>query len=119
MLVIVAQAGSPDGDRSRFPGTTGRSQYSGGVDRTGRAVLVYDGDCGFCSAAAAWITAKWNPAAAEAVPSQRLNELDLKGLGLTDHDVEKCSWWVERDRKSHGHLAIARPPRARRAMAGD
>src|ERR1019366_2002610 len=54
MLVIVAQAGSPDGDRSGFPGTTGRSQYSGGVDRTGRAVLVYDGDCGFCSAAA-WI----------------------------------------------------------------
>ena len=79
------------------------------MHNTEHAVLVYDGDCGFCSAAAAWIAAKWKmPTAPDAVPSQRLGEVDLKRLGLTADEVEKASWWVDGGRKSRGHLAVAR-----------
>jgi len=87
----------------------GGRQYACDVDSSEHAVLVYDGDCGFCSVAAAWITTKWKkPKAPEAVPAQRLGEVDLEHLGLTADDVKMASWWVEDGRKSRGHLAIAR-----------
>jgi predicted DCC family thiol-disulfide oxidoreductase YuxK len=74
-----------------------------------RALLVYDGNCGFCSASAAWIAARWKPpSAAVAIPWQRLGATGLESLGLTVDDVEQSAWWVADGRRAAGHLAVAR-----------
>ena len=71
-------------------------------------LLVYDGDCSFCSSSARWITARWN-GPQRAVAWQHLTAADLERLGLTADDVRDAAWWVDPARgKSRGHLAIAR-----------
>src|SRR6478735_2695294 len=57
------------------------------------AVLVYDGDCGFCQWSLRWglrlgITC-------DHVAGQRA---DLPALGLTPADVEAAAWYVDGDR---------------------
>jgi predicted DCC family thiol-disulfide oxidoreductase YuxK len=77
------------------------------VPNDGNILLIYDGDCGFCSASAAWIQAKWRPGgAAKTVPWQRLREAGLERLGLTARDTGRAAWWVEDGQKSDGHLAV-------------
>jgi predicted DCC family thiol-disulfide oxidoreductase YuxK len=77
------------------------------VPNDGNILLIYDGDCGFCSASAAWIQAKWRPGgAAKTVPWQRLGEAGLERLGLTARDTGRAAWWVEDGQKSDGHLAV-------------
>lgn len=72
------------------------------------SVLVYDGDCGFCTTSATWIAARWKPPGrAELVPFQRLGDAGLARLGLTADDVTRAAWWVEDGRRSRGHLAVA------------
>ena len=74
-----------------------------------RAVLVYDGDCGFCTASATWMAAKWRgPARPQAVPGQRLEAEGLERLGLTADDVTRSAWWVEGGRTWGGHRAVGR-----------
>jgi predicted DCC family thiol-disulfide oxidoreductase YuxK len=73
------------------------------------ALLVYDGDCGFCSASAQWIAAKWpNSRTAEVVPWQRLGEEGLARFDLTTADAKKSAWWIEEGRTFGAHLAIGR-----------
>jgi predicted DCC family thiol-disulfide oxidoreductase YuxK len=68
-------------------------------------LLIYDGDCGFCTSSATWV------AAGRAVPWQRA---DLAALGLTREQANASVWWIdERGRRFHGHLAIAYSLRAR------
>ncbi|MDQ2968299.1 MAG: DUF393 domain-containing protein [Actinomycetota bacterium] len=75
-------------------------------------LLVYDGDCSFCSSSARWITARWQ-GPQQAVAWQHLSADQLKRLGLTLDDVRRSAWWVDRDgRRSGGHIAIARALRA-------
>jgi predicted DCC family thiol-disulfide oxidoreductase YuxK len=72
------------------------------------AVLIYDGDCGFCTSAALWAdkgfrhgerTASW----------QSLGEATLASLGLGPDDVEGAAWWVSADgRLERGHRAAGR-----------
>jgi len=72
------------------------------------ALLVYDGDCGFCSASAEWVAAKWTGSGtAEAMPWQVVGEGGLEHLGLTLGDVTRAAWWVEDGRSFGGHLAVA------------
>lgn len=54
-------------------------------------MLVFDGDCGFCSRYAYWIAARL-PADVEVVPWQTID--DLEAIGLTERDVECAAWWV-------------------------
>jgi len=82
------------------------------VEREKAPLLVYDGDCSFCSSSARWITAHWN-GPQEAVAWQHLSADHLERLGLTLDDVRRAAWWIDPSRgHSRGHLAIARALRA-------
>ncbi len=72
----------------------------------GRGLLIYDGDCGFCTRTAAWIRRRL-PAGYEVQASQRL--ADLERLGLTRAQVHDAAYWIDPDGTRHpAHLAIAR-----------
>ena len=71
-------------------------------------LLVYDGDCSFCSSSARWLSARWQ-GPEQAVAWQHLSADQLERLGLTIDDVGSAVWWVDRSgRRSRGHVAIAR-----------
>ena len=75
-------------------------------------LLVYDGDCSFCSSSARWLEAHWQ-GPQKAVAWQHLGEAQLERLGLTLADVRCAAWWIDEDgRTARGHLAIARALRA-------
>lgn len=71
-------------------------------------VLIYDGDCGFCTSVAAGISHRWRvPAQARAW--QSLGEGGLAELGLTPEAAQQAAWWVDdRGRQFRGHLAVAK-----------
>jgi len=67
-------------------------------------VLIYDGDCGFCTTSARWIQRRL-PADVAVVAWQSLD--DLPAWGLTVDDVNVAAWWVEPPGSPlGGHLAI-------------
>jgi len=69
-----------------------------------RQLLVYDGDCGFCTRSALWAGARL-PSNAQVRPWQ---SLDLDELGLTVEDVTEAAWWFDdRGRKHRGSRAAA------------
>jgi predicted DCC family thiol-disulfide oxidoreductase YuxK len=72
-------------------------------------LLVFDGDCGFCTASARWIAARW-PAGSTArtVAGASLDPGVRDRVGLTDDDLARAAWWVDDDRAWSGHLAVGR-----------
>jgi predicted DCC family thiol-disulfide oxidoreductase YuxK len=73
-----------------------------------RSYLVYDGDCGFCTASAHWIAARWH-GRATAASWQELGDEGLARLGLSRADVRAAAWWVDGSgRRDRGHAAVAR-----------
>jgi predicted DCC family thiol-disulfide oxidoreductase YuxK len=75
-------------------------------------VLIYDGNCSFCSSAARWVSARWH-GSQQAIAWQHLSEDELERLGLTRDDVRRAAWWIDpAGRRSRGHMAIARALRA-------
>jgi predicted DCC family thiol-disulfide oxidoreductase YuxK len=71
-------------------------------------VLIFDGDCGFCTSSAAWIARHW-AGPGRTVPWQRLGRDELAQLGLTVAQVQAAAWWVDgQGRTWRGHLAVAR-----------
>lgn len=56
-------------------------------------ILVYDGDCGFCTATARWVERRLSDDY-QVVPSQ---QIDLDALGLTEDDVTRSAWWIGSD----------------------
>lgn len=68
-------------------------------------VLIFDGDCAFCTSSAEWIQRRV-PADVHVEPWQRI---DLDHFGLTEHDVMTAVYWVdERSRKHRGDAAVAK-----------
>jgi predicted DCC family thiol-disulfide oxidoreductase YuxK len=67
------------------------------------AVLIFDGDCGFCSACVRWGFRNLDTMP-EAVPLQ-LAALDQ--LGVTRPEAEGAVWLVETSGRHRGHLAVA------------
>ncbi len=68
-------------------------------------VLIYDGDCGFCTSSAAWIRNRL-PDDASVAPWQ---ETDIEALGLSEHDVTSAAWWIDPDGSLHrGHASIGK-----------
>lgn len=68
--------------------------------------LIYDGDCGFCTASAAWFARRRDPSEVAVDPWQAL---DLDRLGLTVQQVSIEAWWVDAAGHTHsGHRAVAR-----------
>ncbi|MFN8156757.1 MAG: DCC1-like thiol-disulfide oxidoreductase family protein [Candidatus Nanopelagicales bacterium] len=57
--------------------------------RTG-AVLVFDGDCGFCTTSVTWLAEQF-PEAFATVPYQRT---DLDVLGLTERECDERIQWI-------------------------
>ena len=57
--------------------------------RTG-AVLVFDGDCGFCTTSVTWLAQQF-PEAFATVPYQRT---DLDVLGLTERECDERVQWI-------------------------
>ena len=72
----------------------------------GRGLLIYDGDCGFCSRTAAWIRRRL-PRGYEVQASQRIEHLDA--FRLSRRAVHEAAYWIDPDGRQHrAHLAIVR-----------
>jgi predicted DCC family thiol-disulfide oxidoreductase YuxK len=74
--------------------------------RTPLPILVFDGDCGFCTTCARFL-ARWvvRGRPASVMPWQAL---DLAGLGLTCDQCQVAAQWVGQDGQlASGHAAIA------------
>ena len=77
-------------------------------------VLVYDGDCAFCSSSARVVATRLrrSPADFAVEPWQHL---DLDALGLTPAECDEAVRWVSADGiRDAGHVAVARALRASR-----
>jgi predicted DCC family thiol-disulfide oxidoreductase YuxK len=75
-------------------------------------VLIFDGDCGFCTSSANWVSVRWRKPA-RSVPWQRLSQEELDAYGLTLDEARDSAWWVDDSGRAwHGHLAIAESLRA-------
>lgn len=72
------------------------------------ALLIYDGDCGFCTSAARW--AEQGFGHGEQIAAwQVLGEETLASLGLGPDDVQRAAWWVGADGSlDGGHRAVGR-----------
>ena len=72
------------------------------------ALLVFDGDCGFCTRSASWIASSWQ-SGAHPVSWQQLEASRLAELGLTAESCREAAWWVEPDGTLYkGHRAIGK-----------
>ena len=72
--------------------------------QTAPSMLVFDGDCAFCTSSAHWIQARL-PDSIEVVPWQRI---DLEALHLSEADVTTAAYWIDPDGTRHrGHRSIA------------
>ncbi len=66
-------------------------------------MLIFDGDCGFCTTTARWIEARV-PSDISVVPWQ---SLDLSVYGLTENDVTTAAYFVDDSNVNHrGHKAV-------------
>jgi predicted DCC family thiol-disulfide oxidoreductase YuxK len=73
-------------------------------------VLIFDGDCSFCTSTAHWIE-KRLPDDVEVVAWQFVD--DLGALGLTPEMGSAKAWWITPDgRRRGGHLAVGEALRA-------
>lgn len=71
-------------------------------------MLIFDGDCGFCTSSAKWAARGWR-GDQRAVPWQRLDGDQLADLGLTPEDCRRAAWWVDdRGQLLRGHRAVAK-----------
>ncbi|WP_442789936.1 thiol-disulfide oxidoreductase DCC family protein [Nocardia sp. CDC160] len=70
-----------------------------------RPLLVFDGDCGFCTASVEFIRTHIKPTV-DFTPWQRA---DLPALGLTEEQAQRAVQWVDaNERRSAGAGAVAR-----------
>ena len=75
-------------------------------------MLIYDGDCSFCTACANWAAARWRDPVRR-VPWQALGADELAAFALTGDQVRCAAWWIdETGGHFRGHLAIAQALRA-------
>ena len=68
-----------------------------------RPLLVFDGDCGFCTSAVDWLRHNL-PAFPVAAPYQWS---DLDAIGLTTHEAAERVWLVTTDHQYGGQLAVS------------
>ena len=95
---------------SPMPGATAEPNPSSPPFPSG--TLIYDGDCGFCTATARWVERRLSDDY-QVVPS---HQTDLAALGLTDDDVARSAWWIDSDgTRFDEHQCIAKGLRAMRS----
>ena len=77
----------------------------GGVVASASPLLIFDADCGFCTASARWIAARL-PSHVQVVGWQYV---DLVAVDLSVDDVRSAAYWIDQKGRAHrGHLAVAR-----------
>jgi predicted DCC family thiol-disulfide oxidoreductase YuxK len=75
-----------------------------------RNVLIFDGECGFCTLCAEWAERRLPPGAAT-LPWQWVEE--PSAYGLTREQLSEAAYWIDgRGRPHRGHLAAAETLRA-------
>ena len=68
-------------------------------------MLIYDGDCGFCTACAHWVADRGQGE----VEIQPWQGLDLDDIALTVDEVTTAAYWIDDQGGAHrGHAAIGR-----------
>ncbi len=73
-------------------------------------VLLFDGDCGFCTSVARWARRRLPPSAS-VLPWQVVPDLSV--FGLTGRQTARHAYWVDAEGRTHrGHLAVAETLRA-------
>jgi predicted DCC family thiol-disulfide oxidoreductase YuxK len=73
-------------------------------------MLIFDGDCGFCTWAAEWTRRRLRP---EGVVEPWQWVVDLEAYGLTRGDVSTAVYWIDPHGTVHrGHKAVAASLRA-------
>lgn len=78
------------------------------MDEKSDALLIFDGDCGFCTRSAAWIAKSWRRDA-RSIAWQHLGSSRLGELGLSPASCSEAAWWVEPDGTLFkGHRAIGK-----------
>jgi predicted DCC family thiol-disulfide oxidoreductase YuxK len=71
------------------------------------ALLIYDGDCRFCTTYAMWLAGEWT-APADALSWQQLGTTGLARRGLSPADARETAWWIDGEgRRFRGHRAVA------------
>lgn len=70
-------------------------------------MLVFDGDCGFCTTAVSTATRVLPRTPARIVPSQSLTDVELADLGLSRQDAADAAWLVTSRRAFRGHRAAS------------
>ncbi len=71
--------------------------------------LIFDGDCGFCTTSAKWISARWpEHSRARAVAWQQIGAHDLVDARVTIEELGRSAWWIEGDLREEGSRAVAR-----------
>ena len=81
---------------------------------TTQPVLVFDGDCAFCTTSAEFI-ARWLRRSPTDFAIEPWQHLDLPALGLTAAECDEAVRWVAANGiRDAGHVAIARALRASR-----
>jgi NADH dehydrogenase len=99
------RAGLPDPGPFRLADIRWLSDLEQGNDRG--SILVYDGDCGFCTTAARWAAGKFRHG--ERVEPWQVLGPDLPNYGLSLTDVQDAAWWVNADGlRERGHRAVGR-----------
>lgn len=72
-------------------------------------MLIFDGDCDFCTRCAQWADARWGDVRRPvALASQSLDDDALAAMSLSRDDVRRAAWWIEDGRPCEGHMAVAK-----------
>jgi predicted DCC family thiol-disulfide oxidoreductase YuxK len=68
-------------------------------------VLIYDGDCAFCTSTARWLDRRGQGR----IEIQPWQSTDLEALGLSVDEVTSAAYWVDPTNRTHrGHRAVGR-----------
>ncbi len=72
-------------------------------------VLVFDGDCGFCTTCARWVEERFQVGTARVIAWQSLGAEGCSALGVETDQLRASVWWVERGSigcRWAGHRAV-------------
>jgi predicted DCC family thiol-disulfide oxidoreductase YuxK len=72
-------------------------------------LLIYDGDCAFCTKCARWIERRWHSTPApRAIPSQLIISVEPTLVIPTPSQMNESVWWIGPQGEESGSRAIAR-----------
>lgn len=77
-------------------------------------LLIFDGECGFCTTSANWIRSTWRDPKDRATPWQLLSDEELERIGLTREGAALRAYWSDESGLYGAQRAIARAMRAGR-----